>query len=280
MSRKKSAASKVNTRREAYKRRSMQCQVHRSWRVLVLVVMATKKFLRFRHSATSERGQVCRAISLKPYSSKHDWSNVDIVAVSSTALLDTNGKLEEFEIIEEIVRKLVSKVSRLDSERRRQSERRKRKCASDDNVTREKALKRHRQSRWFGGKYSNNVSFRSRKIDCVKRKNQVNYENDEEFRVKKIAQSKSHSMIKYRSDILFRTEKKECSNRMKSNKYHNDADFRQAHKNQSRIRILHKYRADSEVRLKMIEYAKKFQQNKVTAMRRTERRVHEQTRRI
>ena len=166
MVRKKSSAAKVKARKEAYKRQVGPTHVGRSWRILLLTVTAINKFLRFKR---------CNVVSayLQP---SFNTLHIDMIASDSitfinegkrfTSLDKANGKLELeiATIVKSITKKIVSKVCRLENERNRQVQMRKRIKSSNishhDETT---ILKHNKQSTRLKEKYLNDTLYRKKK---------------------------------------------------------------------------------------------------------------------
>ncbi|CAF4540042.1 unnamed protein product, partial [Rotaria sp. Silwood2] len=275
MVRKKSASSKVRSRKEAYKRRQ---QVHphisRSWRVLIVTMKAVKRFLSFRHTAEAV-SCVQNVLSI----SKTDliYSN----CVNRGRNIHTQDKFsnspkknehfDDLKIIKDIVKKMVTRVCRLDNERKRQFEKRKKNKKSGNNANSEKSTsKLSRQSKWWKKKSSQNVLLREQQFERSRKFYRNKYKNNIAFRDKEKARSNSHISIKYHTDsnvrekikahskiycrhkyynnTVFREKIKAKSNNVFLNKYYNSIDFRNKVKTKSKIHLLNKYHNNSNFR--------------------------------
>ncbi|CAF2090646.1 unnamed protein product [Rotaria magnacalcarata] len=132
MVRKKSISSKVKTRKEAYKRRQevRSTSISRPWRILIVTMKACKKFLSLRHSVKNDSCmQTTMNISQSDLTNSNYVndrnSNDKAVTLSNTTELRT--EFDDQNVIENIIKKIVSRVSRLDNERKRQLKNRKKK---------------------------------------------------------------------------------------------------------------------------------------------------------
>lgn len=158
MVRKKSVAAKCKSRKAAYKRGlQARSNANRSWRVLYLTLKAVKKFLSFRHknSVTTcvSRRFVYAETGINHSSNLNVFNSVDRQYESSVLSL-TKKKSDNIIIIQGILKKIVSKVCRLESERKRQAENYKKKLISKSLVNNESCIgKKQKQREWFKNKY-------------------------------------------------------------------------------------------------------------------------------
>ncbi|CAF3530889.1 unnamed protein product [Rotaria sp. Silwood2] len=129
MVRKKSISSKVKTRKEAYKRRQqIHSRVSRSWRILILTIKAVKRFSSFKHNVSAV-SRVPRLLDISEMDliDSHCISFGNKLKIQDNCSDSTqlNEQFDELNIVQDIVKKVVSKVCRLDNERKRQSKNRK-----------------------------------------------------------------------------------------------------------------------------------------------------------
>lgn len=129
MVRKKSIASKVRKRRQNYKKKSIHFDALRSWRILILVMKAVKIFLDNRRYSSIAASLPPNFGILEPYFVP---SNCIGFENESTEILfpqreDVKDQFDEFKIVEDIVKKLVSTVCRRERERMRQKNKREKK---------------------------------------------------------------------------------------------------------------------------------------------------------
>ncbi|CAF1501797.1 unnamed protein product, partial [Rotaria sordida] len=120
MVRKKSTAAKARTRKRAYERKKSQDCVSRSWRILLLIVTAVNKFLRFRRC---DIALACSTSDLNTSQSNKIFLNnvsfvqkdIEFTFVNKT---DATNHLEDLNIIQATIKSLVSKleVSEIPSE--------------------------------------------------------------------------------------------------------------------------------------------------------------------
>ncbi|CAF3784064.1 unnamed protein product, partial [Rotaria sp. Silwood1] len=144
MARKKTISSKVKIRKEAYKRRQqIHSRVSRSWRILILTIKAVKRFSSFKHNVSAV-SRVPRLLGI----SETDLIGSHCISFGNNVKkqdnfsdsAQVNEEFDESNIVEDIVKRLVSKVCRLDNERKRQSKNRKaqketRKTLSNEELT-------------------------------------------------------------------------------------------------------------------------------------------------
>ncbi|CAF2796522.1 unnamed protein product [Rotaria sp. Silwood2] len=189
MVRKKSAASKAKSRRESYKRRQeVHSKISRSWRILIVTVKAFKKFLSLRRSIRNI--SFAHSFAQKSLSaSENDLIDLNYINYrNSKDVRDTLRKkiqihkeIDDQHVIKDIVKKVVSRVCRLDSERKRQL--------------------KNRQCR-------KQIDFRN-KLKTQSKITMLNkYHNDSDFRNKLITQSKITILNKYHNNSSFRNEYK------------------------------------------------------------------------
>ncbi|CAF4197122.1 unnamed protein product [Rotaria sordida] len=279
MVRKKSTATKARTRKRAYERKKNKDRVSRSWRKLLLIVTAVNKFLRFRRC---DIALACSTSDLNTsQSNKIFLNNVSFVQkdieFTYANKTDATNHLEDLNVVQATIKSLNSKVCRLDYERKRQLEIRKKKSSSNTTIPKETTvLKSTRQSSWFHKKYSQDNLFRKRESERVTAIFQKKYTNNSNFREKEKTRSRTHGLEKYRKYITSRQEKKQRSKTYILNKYHNNSDFR----NRTKTEVLRKYYTDNSIRLKMIQRALNSYRSDNTLMKRNSRRLYNQRRRI
>ncbi|CAF4973561.1 unnamed protein product, partial [Rotaria sp. Silwood1] len=268
MVRKKSTSAKARTRKRAYERKKTENRVNRSWRKLLLIVTAVNKFLRLRRC---DIAVACSTSDLNTsQSSKIFLNNVSFVQkdieftyVNKT---DAMNHLEDLNVVQATVKYLISKVCRLDYERKRQLEIRKKTTV----------LKSTRQSSWFHKKYSQDNLFRKRESERVTAIFQKKYTNNSNFREKEKIRSRTHGLEKYRKYVTFRQEKIQRSKTYILNKYHNNMEFRNTHK----ANVLAKYNSNQITRLRIISQALNSYKKNYTPMMQKQRRLYNQSRRI
>lgn len=170
MTRKKSVASKVKTRKENYKRKMNHLKAVRSWKILILVMKAVKIFLHRRRDARIAASLPPSFGVFEPYfvpSNCVGFRNGDVQIVFPLKDM-SKDQFVEFKIVQDILKKLVSKVCRLEYERKRQANTRKKKknTIEKQNVN-NLFLKRIRQRNWLRKKNRDNILFRKRKNEYV-----------------------------------------------------------------------------------------------------------------
>ncbi|CAF4211561.1 unnamed protein product, partial [Rotaria sordida] len=281
MVRKKSVLSKVKKRKKAYRRRQeVRPHVSRSWRTLILVIKAVKKFLNFRHnvesvsfsSRTLDRSKVDEILS--NYGSSLNNTQLQ---VKCHDLIEVNGTLNDLAIIQDIIKKLTSNVCRLDSERKRQLQIRQNKKTSKAVLNNKKV---ERTINYFRDKYHNNIHFRENQKTRIKKKNSFKYRNDKKYREEVKAKKKKHIFNKYHSNTQFRERFKSKSKFHILTKYHTNSNFRDQYKLRMKSQVLKKYYTYNSIRLKMTQRALNWYRNNNTIMRQNSRRLYNQHRRI
>ncbi|CAF3999117.1 unnamed protein product, partial [Rotaria sp. Silwood1] len=155
-----------------------------------------------------------------------NFVNKNMQAISSD-VIKVKEQFDDYKIIKDIIKKLVSKVSRLDNERKRQLQIRKQKNISEATINNEISILKHtRQRIWFRKKYSHNILFRKQKNERVTKYFRNKYHNNNDFREKQKARVQTHILVKYRSNTNFRAENNERAKIRILNKYHNNTKFR------------------------------------------------------
>ncbi|CAM4794791.1 unnamed protein product [Rotaria magnacalcarata] len=195
-------------------------------------------------------------------------------SVNFNKIKQTNDNVHDFEIIKSIVKKIVSRVCRLDNERKRQLQNRKKTQKFKNIVMNESvslivpiesntldetdfhdALLRKQSSefskKYYRNKYENNKDFREKENARTRSYNNLEYNTNSNFRSKTKEKSKKNFISKYRNSIDFRNKFKTQSKINKFNKYHDNSNFRDKVKTQSKITILNKYHNNSNFRDKV-----------------------------
>ncbi|CAF4528876.1 unnamed protein product, partial [Rotaria sp. Silwood2] len=279
MVRKKSISSKVKTRKEAYKRRQqIHSRVSRSWRILILTIKAVKRFSSFKHNVSAV-SRVPRLLDISEMDliDSHCISFGNKLKIQDNCSDSTqlNEQFDELNIVQDIVKKVVSKVCRLDNERKRQSKNRKaqketRKILSNEELI-TKLRSRNKRCEWnncrdvlfheqqserlrkyYRNKYQNNNDFRNREKVRTNSSISLKYHNNFNFREKMKSHSKIHCFDKYHRDMIFRQKVKARSKCILFNKYHNNTDYRNKVIAQSNVNVLNKYHTNSDFRKKVI----------------------------
>ncbi len=182
-------------------------------------------------------------------------SDVKIVFPDS---IDAKGQFEDFDIIQDVIKKLVSKVCRLDQERRRQLKNRKRNhLLNVINPKRVSNSKPSRQCTWFKRKYCQSTSFREQHRKRVTNHFRNKYQNNNNFREKQKKRIKTHIFKKYSNSSRFYNEYKVRSKKYIFNKYHTDRVFREKNNSRARKHILNKYYTNKIFRQEYKTRAKK-----------------------
>ena len=167
-----------------------------------------KKFLSFRH-----RESISNISHSNICTSKFDVeknSNCNIFVCKDTGIVFSNMNdvklhFENLNIIRDTIKNILSKVCRLDNERKRQSQIRRKKYLSNGAISSETSvLKQIRQSTWFKRKYSENALFRKKTNERVTKNFRYKYKNNIRFCEKEKARLKTHALEKYQKDINFR----------------------------------------------------------------------------
>ncbi|CAF2986017.1 unnamed protein product [Rotaria sp. Silwood2] len=279
MVRKKSTAAKARTRKRAYERKKTQNRVSRSWRKLLLIVKAVNKFLRFRRC---DIAFACSTSDLNSSQSNKIFLNnvsfvqkdIEFTYVNKT---DATNHLEDLNVVQAIIKSLISKVCRLDYKRKRRLEIRKKKDSSNTTILKDTiVLKSTRQSSWFHKKYSQDNLFRKRESERVTAIFQKKYTNNSNFREKEKILSRTHGLEKYRKYVTFRQEKIQRSKTYILNKYHNNMEFRNTHKGN----VLGKYNSNERTRMRMILQALNSYKKSYSPMMQKQRRLYNQYRRV
>ncbi|CAF4087229.1 unnamed protein product, partial [Rotaria sordida] len=209
-----------------------------------------------------------------------NFVNKDMQAISSD-VIKVKDQFDDYKIIKDIIKKLVSKVFRLDNERKRQLQIRKQKKKSGASISNETSILKHtRQRIWFKKKYCHNILFREQKKKRVTKYFRSQYHNNNDFREKQKARIQTHILIKYRRNANFRAENNECAKIRILNKYHNNTKFREEYKARMNMQVSKKYKSNKSVRLKMIQCALNWYQNNNTLIIKNSRRLYNQGRRI
>ncbi|CAF1470916.1 unnamed protein product, partial [Rotaria sordida] len=233
MVRKKSAAAKAKTRKEAYKRQVALSRISRSWRKLLLIATAVNKFLRFRHCNVAP---ACSTSCLNTsQSSKILLNNVSFVQKDIEFILinktDATNQLEDLKIVQATIKSLVCKVCRVDYERKRQLQVRKRNYLPNPITSSETSvLKCSRQYVWFQKKYCNDDLFRKKETKRVAKNFRSKYTNNNDFRDKEKTRLRTYGLKKYRNNATFRQEKITQLKAHIFNKYHTNMKFRNKYK--------------------------------------------------
>ncbi|CAF1508815.1 unnamed protein product [Rotaria magnacalcarata] len=283
MVRKKSVASKTKSRRESYKRRQdVHSKISRSWRILIVTLKAFKKFLSLRRTVKNTSfAQKSVTISENDFIDLKciNYRNNKDVRDTFCNKIQSHGEIDDQNIIKDVVKKIVSRVCRLDSERKRQLKNRKHQRQIESNFNNENSsLTISRQYKWWRKNCSQNVMLREKESQRLRKFYQKKYNNNIRFREKERIRINSHVSTKYHTNLNARENIKSQSkinvlNKYHSNsdfrnklitqssitilnKYHNDVDFRNKHKTQSKIINLNKYHNNSVFRDKLITQSK------------------------
>ncbi|CAF1529758.1 unnamed protein product, partial [Adineta steineri] len=241
MVRKKSVAAKVKTQKKAYQRRVAQLNKSCSWRVLVLVIQAAKKFLRLRKCKICYKNSDCHCTISKEFLTKRNYkilSNTTNNNISFDIIRDK----QEFDDVKNILRTVVSKVCRLDYQRKKQSEIRKRKrsvdyCSPDESVLR----KRLKQNNWFNKKYNHDLLFRQNQTQQTACKSRKKYRDNNVFRDKEKKRNRKSTIEKYNNNEEFRENEKTRNRKSAIEKYNNNEEFREKEKTRNRKSATEKY---------------------------------------
>ncbi|CAF2044561.1 unnamed protein product [Rotaria magnacalcarata] len=285
MVRKKSASSKTKTRKEAYKRcQQLRLNAIHSWRILILAIKAVKKFLSFRHNnaiITSGSKRFCILQSDSINLGYYDYRNNTTVQNNFFNNNNCTVQFDDLHIVKDTIKKLISRVCRLDYERKRQMKNRKLKSISNSIINSDMLIEKQcRQRIWSKIKYSQNTSFREDKIQRSITYIRNNCHNNDDFRMRENKRIRNHILLKYRNDINYRLENNTLASRRILNKYHNNLDFRNQYKEREKIRVLQRYHSDHSIRLKMIQNASNLYRNNNTLMKRNSRQLYKQRKRI
>ena len=246
MVRKKSVASKAKTRKEAYKRKSLRSKSERSWRFLILVMKAVRIFLDSRRNSAIAASLPPNFGVLEPYFVPLNcigfgYENVEITFREYD---HTKKQTIDFTIVEDILKSLVSKVSRRESERMRQKrlrdklrkEKEKRSFLIGERCIVQSNWRKTRQCSWYREKYHDNVAFRKEKTASVMNHFRRAYGSSEDFHRRHNTRVRN----RYLNDADF-YEKRKLEGK---NEYHTNDEFRDRRKSQ----IRDKYRDNNEFR--------------------------------
>ncbi|CAF2973147.1 unnamed protein product, partial [Rotaria sp. Silwood2] len=230
-----------------------------------------------------------------------NFVNKDMPAISSD-VIKVKEQFDDYKIIKDIIKKLVSKVSRLDNARKRQLQIRNKKKAEVTISSKKTIIKNTRQTIWFKKQYCQNVLFRKNENERAMQYFRDKYHNNNDFREKQNSRIKQHILVKYRNNTIFRVENnaraslrilnkyhtnktfrekvKARSNIHILNKYHNNTKFRNKYKQRMNIQVSKKYKSNESIRLKMIQCASNWYRNNNTLIRKNSRCLYNQRRRI
>src|SRR5689334_22793306 len=116
MSRKKSVAAKVKTRKQAYQKQVARLHAARWWRILILVMKAKKKFFSFKNRdciTTKFRSNICTSkADLDKNLNINNFVCKDTGFVFSN-MIDAKLHFDNLNIIRDTIKKIVSRVARL-----------------------------------------------------------------------------------------------------------------------------------------------------------------------
>lgn len=234
MVRKKSVLAKVKIRKKAYQRQVARLGAARSWHILMLVIKAKKKFLGFR-IRKSISNISCSNICTAKFDVENN-SNYNSFVCKDTGIIfsnmnDVKVHFENLNIIRNTIKNIISKVCRLDNERKRQSQMRRKKCLSNDSIgSKTSVLKHIRQRTWFKRKYLENALFRIKTNERVTKNFRLKYMHNIGFCEKEKARLGTYVLSKYQKDIEFRRKTIDCSKTYILNKYHTNTTFRTKYK--------------------------------------------------
>ncbi|CAF2143867.1 unnamed protein product [Rotaria magnacalcarata] len=253
MVRKKSVASKAKSRRESYKRQQeFHSKISRSWRILIVTVKAVKKFLSLRRSVKSTSfAQKSVTISENDFIDLNciNYRNNKDVRDTLCNKMQRHGEIDDQNIIKDVVKKILSRVCRLDSERKRQLKNRKHQRQIENNFNnKNSSLTISRQYKWWRKNCSQNVMLREKESQRLRKFYQKKYNNNIRFREKERIRINSHVSTKYHTSLNARENIKSQSKINVLNKYHSNSDFRNKLITQSRITILNKYHNEVDFR--------------------------------
>ncbi|CAF4980735.1 unnamed protein product, partial [Rotaria sp. Silwood1] len=178
-----------------------------------------------------------------------NFVNKDMPAIFSD-VIKMKEQFDDYKIIKDVIKKLVSKVSRLDNERNRQLQIRNKKKIEATISNEKSILKRTRQIIWFKTKYQN-VLFRKKENERAIKYFRDKYHNNNDFREKQKSRIKEHILVKYHKNTNFRVKNNARASRRILNKYHTNKTFRDKVKTQSNIHILNKYHTNKTFRDKV-----------------------------
>ncbi|CAF4272955.1 unnamed protein product, partial [Adineta steineri] len=230
MVRKKSVAAKVKTRKKAYQRRVTQLNKSCSWRVLVLVIQAAKKFLHLRRCKSCYKNLDCHCTISKEFLKKTNYKSLSNKTNDNISFEIIQNK-QAFDDVKNILKTVVSKVCRLDYQRKRQSEISKRKRSVDDCSPDESVLrKRLKQNNWFNKKYNDNLLFRQNQTQQTACKSRKKYRNNSVFREKEKKRNRKSAIEKYNNNEEFREKEKTRNRKSAIEKYNNNEEFREKEK--------------------------------------------------
>ena len=253
MVRKKSVASKVKTRKESYKRKMNHLKAVRSWKILILVMRAVKIFLDRRRDARIAASLPPSYGVLEPYFVPSNCVGFRTRDVQIVFPQKDNPKdqFAEFKIVQDILKKLVSKVCRLEHDKKRKADIRKKKkdTIENENVN-SLVLKRIRQRKWLRKKYRDNIIFHKKKNEYVKKKFSQEYKRNNSFRTEHITKMKRYyqANTRYRENLKMTMNKQYQENfkyreykiKQSNSKYHMNVQYRENRKR----KIQEKYHMD------------------------------------
>jgi hypothetical protein len=252
-------ASKVRKRKENYKKRTIHFNALRSWRILILVMKAVKIFLDKRRYASIAASLPPNFGILEPYFVPSNCIGFENEGVETLFPLrhDVKDRFDEFKIVKDVVKKLLSKICRRECERMRQLKIREKKKISIANQNgNEFNLKQSKQRNWFREKYRQNAAFRQEKIRYVKDYFRKKYKVNKDFHVRHNSQMKNkyqtnngyHESLKFhmRNKYRMNNEYFEKQKNQKWIKYHLDSEYREKRKKE----LKNKYHTNSEHREK------------------------------
>ena len=239
MVRKKSVAAKLRKRKENYKQKINRFNAIRSWRILILVMKAVKIFLKNRRDSSIAASLPPNFGIREPYfvpSNCIGFIKEDIHVIFPDRD-DVKEQFAQFQVVKDVVKKLVSNVCRREHEQIRQKRLREKKRIliekQDDNQL---ILRKIKKNIWFKEKYRENAVFRKKKIqytiDYFRRK----YKMNKDLREKRNSQMKNKYQTnnQYHANLRFQMW----------NKYRTNTDYHEYRKNQ----IRHKYHTNNEHR--------------------------------
>ena len=248
MVRKKSAASKAKKRKEALRRKSNRPNTDRLWRILILIMKAVRIFLNNRRDAAIAARLPPNFGILEPYFVPIDCVGVadGDVAIIFPKTDDSKEQFEDFKVVEDIVKKLVSKASRREYERIRQiklreklrEEKNKSPFFNEDQNNIQSNTRKNKQCIWVKQKYHANVLYRQDKTAAVMNYFRRTYQSDNNFH----RQHNARMRNRYLNDPdLYEKERFKAKN-----EYNTNDEFRERRKTQ----IREKYQGNSSFREK------------------------------
>ncbi|CAF4580777.1 unnamed protein product, partial [Rotaria sp. Silwood2] len=178
----------------------------------------------------------------------------------------SNKVSEEFDdlsIIKNVVKKLISKVCRLDNERKRQSKNRKKQKEIRDFFSNEEPIAEPRRpNNRFNKSNSDYGLFHKQQSERSRRYYRNKYQHNTDFRRQEQARLNVHVSLKYNNNINFREKMKTLSKIHHFNKYHTHKVFREKVKARSKSSLLNKYYNNIDFRKKLITQSKNTVLNK------------------